>query len=139
MSASDRQFHIFPILNSAIIIERELKNTANHYRRLSNLPEIENASAGEDASTESGRKTRMERAEKGSMWMSLVATPSVKDGFAGATGSSRREVTPKGLPAPGSAARARVCSLYLRLYLKKMLYSFTTMLGIPIERERETG
>lgn len=97
---------------------------------------------GEDASTVSGRKMRRERAEKGSIWMSLVATPSVKDGFAGATGSSSREVTPKGLlVVPESGARARFCSLCLRLYLKKMLYSFTTMLGIPIgiEREREKG
>jgi len=38
----------------------------------------------------------MEREVKGSMWMSLVATPSVKDGLAAATDSSGRVVTPNG-------------------------------------------
>lgn len=50
--------------------------------------------AGERA--DSGRKMRTEREVKGSMWMSLVATPSVNKGFGGETDSSGRVVTPNG-------------------------------------------
>ena len=38
----------------------------------------------------------MERDVKGSMWMSLVATPSVKEGFEAVMDSSGRDVTPNG-------------------------------------------
>ena len=44
----------------------------------------------------SGRKILMERDVKGSMWMSLVATPSVKEGFEAVMDSSGRDVTPNG-------------------------------------------
>ena len=59
----------------------------------------------------------------GSMWMSLVATPSVKDGFAAATDSSDRVETPKGsgdaLSSGGDEMRFwRRC---LRRSLKKTL------------------
>lgn len=43
---------------------------------------------------DSGRKIRMEREAKGSMWMSFVATPSAKEGLAAATTSSGRVVIP---------------------------------------------
>lgn len=45
---------------------------------------------------DSGRKMRTEREVRGSMWMSLVATPSVNKGFGGETDSSGRVVTPNG-------------------------------------------
>jgi hypothetical protein len=45
----------------------------------------------------SGRKTRREREEKGSTWMSLVATLSVKDGLLAGMDSWGGDVTPKGL------------------------------------------
>lgn len=45
----------------------------------------------------SGRKIRIDNAVKGSMWMSLVATPSVKDGFDDTMVSSGRVVMPNGV------------------------------------------
>ena len=53
---------------------------------------------------ESERKIQRAREVKGSMWISWVATPSVKEGLAAAMDSSRgREVTPKDELRPSSA------------------------------------
>lgn len=45
----------------------------------------------------SGRKMRREREEMGSTWMSLVATPSVKEGLLAAMDSWGRDETPNEL------------------------------------------
>lgn len=69
---------------------------------------------------DSGRKIRMEREVKGSMWMSLVATPSEKEGFAGATDSSGRVVTPNG--SEGSeVVWIRLCRRCFKRNLKNTL------------------
>lgn len=79
---------------------------------------MESGSGG--ARAESGRKIRMEREVKGSMWMSLVATPSVKEGFGAATDSSGREVTPNG-SGPSGVDWIRVCKRCFNRNLKNTL------------------
>ncbi|MED6199665.1 hypothetical protein PIB30_078047 [Stylosanthes scabra] len=52
-------------------------------------------------SSDSGRKIRIEREVKESMWMSLAATPSVKEGLAAATDYLCRVLTPNALEFSG--------------------------------------
>lgn len=78
---------------------------------------------------ESGRKIRIVKEVKGSIWISFVATPSVKEGLAAATVSSGRDVTPNGLDSSGGDW-IRFCNRCFKRNLKNTLYSFTATLGI---------
>jgi hypothetical protein len=69
---------------------------------------------------DSGRKIRIEREVKESMWMSFVATPSVKDGFDDAVDSSGREVIPNGSES-SDGVWIRVCKRCFNRNLKNTL------------------
>lgn len=75
----------------------------------------------------SGRNIRTERQDDGSIWMSLVATPSVKEGLAAAMVSSGRDVTPKEVLV---VKWMRLCKRRLSINLNKRLYNLTATLGI---------
>lgn len=67
----------------------------------------------------------MDTAVRGSMWMSFVATPSVKEGLTAAIDSSGREVTPKELVvlliSSVGFSWMRFCKRCLRRNLKNTL------------------
>ena len=81
---------------------------------------MEPGSGSGSESADSGRNIRTEREVKVSMWMSLVATPSEKEGLAAATDSSGREVTPNGSDSSGGAW-IRFCKRCFNRNLKNTL------------------
>lgn len=94
---------------------------------------LESGSGGVRA--ESGRKIRIEREVKGSIWMSLVATPSVNEGFGAKTDSSGRVVTPNRLES-SCGVWIRFCNRCFKRNLKNTLYNFTATLGISLSKKK---